>query len=244
MDEVREALSSRRDLFPDAGGEGGDATLPANPSPATAEGAGGFDSRSLTEIAVKSGFESRPDASASMGGPTGMGRSDGGERTAAEGAADPSAPASPERASEEVGGGPAAAAPQCGGSFFAVERQSIGRGCRRNPARRYQEPPDRETADLLRSEAATRRMQARRLLSPSHPAWAPLPHAAALHRLHFEYTARQAAAELDHQGKSRGDVVFLKIKWRRADAVADRQLRLRRSCASTTPVSVTAWVPS
>lgn len=52
-------------------------------SPETASDAGGFDSRSLTEIEVKPQVQVLPGVEDVKGGPTGMGRSDGGERPAA-----------------------------------------------------------------------------------------------------------------------------------------------------------------
>lgn len=73
--------------------------------------AGGFDSHSLTEIEVKPQVRVLPGVDDAKGGPTGMGRSDGGESPAAGEATVSPAPVSLEGASEEVGGFPVAAAP-------------------------------------------------------------------------------------------------------------------------------------
>jgi len=54
----------------------------ADIQPETANEAGGFDSHSLTEIEVKSQVQVLPGADGAKGGPTGMGRSDAGERPA------------------------------------------------------------------------------------------------------------------------------------------------------------------
>lgn len=263
MGEVKDILQSAAPLPQAAGGEGSARVLPAIPSPETADQAGGFDSRSLTEIVVKRGFESHP-AEEAKGGPAGTGRSDGGESPAAEGPAVPSAPVSTraprtgltQRVLDAHREHPTMTIPDLARHLSCednavrnvVKRHRLdvpkGRPGRRGEA--TQEPPAVAPADppgaedAPRKDASTAAPETTADVSPPAGEVEPSPapkspregtltaRVLALHRLHPDYTAKQARAELGiTKGGLAGTSFHLGIKWasERTKPVVDREFK-------------------